>query len=26
MISNEWGKALKDSLATLPSYKFDAEE
>ena len=24
MISNEWGKALKDSLSTLPSYKFDA--
>ncbi|NCG09708.1 MAG: hypothetical protein GWP33_01195 [Alphaproteobacteria bacterium] len=26
MISDEWGKALKDSLATLPSYKFDADE
>ena len=22
MISNEWGKALKESLATLPSFKF----
>ena len=24
MISDEWGKALKDSLSTLPSYKFDS--
>ena len=22
MISNEWGKALKESLSTLPSFKF----